>query len=196
MTAVPGDDTGVITLICDTCGSTANATDLLRDEDVVWPAVNDLGWSGSPFAIGTHRCPECADEAPGVEPLSLPDTTGASYDLRNIDELGTTVMTPLADLGQQMADTLRPALMSATAAGRHVVVDLHSVELIDPAGLGLLVRAHREARQHAGALFLAAPSRFVRTVLHTMRLDGVFPIFPDLATALHEGRPGRIRQTA
>jgi anti-sigma B factor antagonist len=194
MTAVPGDGTRVVTLICDTCGSTANATDVLRDEDVVWPAVNDLGWTGSPFATGAHRCPECASEKPGTEPPPLPASGGDSYDLRNLDDLRATVVTPLADLGQQMADTLRPALMSAAATGRHVVVDLRSAELIDPAGLGLLVRAHREARQHSGALHLVAPSRFVRTVLHTMRLDSVFPIFIDVSTALQDVRPGLVHE--
>ncbi|MDI5943965.1 STAS domain-containing protein, partial [Micromonospora sp. DH15] len=49
---------------------------------------------------------------------------------------------------------------------------------------GLLVRAHQEARQRGVVLCLAAPSRFVRTVLHTMRLDGLFPTFADQQEAL------------
>jgi anti-anti-sigma regulatory factor len=64
------------------------------------------------------------------------------------------------------------------------VVDLHAVTFIDSAGLGLLVRAHQEAKQHDGTFALAAPSRFVLTVLHTMRLDGVFRTFPDRRAAL------------
>ena len=35
-----------------------------------------------------------------------------------------------------------------------------------------------------GVLCLVAPSRFVLTVLHTMHVDGVFPIFDDDVTAL------------
>ncbi|MEV6305394.1 STAS domain-containing protein [Actinoplanes sp. NPDC051861] len=92
------------------------------------------------------------------------------------EEQDRVVLSPLADLADDVAEALRPALMSAAAAGRHVVVDLHAVHTIEPAALSLLVRAHREARQHGGTVSLAAPSRFVQTVLHTMRLDGVFPV--------------------
>ena len=102
-----------------------------------------------------------------------------AYSMREHDDLGLTVVSPLADLGPEVADELRPALMSAAAAGRHVIVDLQAVHTIEPAALSLLVRAHREARLHGGMLSLAAPSRFVRTVLHTMRLDGVFPILDE-----------------
>lgn len=51
--------------------------------------------------------------------------------------------------------------------------------VIDSAGLGLLVRAYRCTKRCGGGLSLVAPSRFVITVLHTMHLDGMFPIFPD-----------------
>jgi anti-sigma B factor antagonist len=91
-----------------------------------------------------------------------------------------------ADLDQRQADRLRPALLEAAEAGRDLVIDMRDAATIDPAGLGLLVRAHRSARQHGAALCLVAPSRFVLTVLHTMRLDGVFPIFPDQRTTLSE----------
>ncbi|MFI6064235.1 STAS domain-containing protein [Micromonospora sp. NPDC051227] len=56
----------------------------------------------------------------------------------------------------------------------------------DPTGLGLLVRAHPDARERGVTLCLAAPSRFIRTVLHTMRLDGAFPIFDSRDDALAE----------
>ncbi|MFC7534078.1 STAS domain-containing protein [Actinoplanes sp. GCM10030250] len=112
-------------------------------------------------------------------------TVDSYFSLREHDDVGMTVVEPLADLRDDVADMLRPALMSAAAAGRHVVVDMRAVHTIEPGGLSLLVRAHREARQHGGMLSLAAPSRFVLTVLHTMHLDGVFPILEDTLT----GRP-------
>jgi anti-sigma B factor antagonist len=91
-----------------------------------------------------------------------------------------------ADLDQRLTERLRPVLTEAAETGRDLVIDMRDAGTIDPAGLGLLVRAHRSARQHGATLCLVAPSRFVLTVLHTMRLDGVFPIFPDQRTALSE----------
>ncbi|KUL22379.1 STAS domain-containing protein [Actinoplanes awajinensis] len=104
--------------------------------------------------------------------------------LRHLDELRATVVAPLSDLDQQIVEVVRPVVMAAATAGRHVVLDLQGVGVVDSAGLGLLVRAHREARSHGASLLLVAPSRFVQTVLHTMRLDGVFPTFPDQPQAL------------
>ncbi|BEL05230.1 hypothetical protein Q0Z83_034210 [Actinoplanes sichuanensis] len=90
------------------------------------------------------------------------------------------------DLDQHLADEVRPAITEAAESGRDLVIDMGGSGTIDPAGLGLLVRAHRSARQNGATLCLVAPSRFVLTVLHTMRLDGVFPIYPDEATAVSD----------
>ncbi|MEU8241983.1 STAS domain-containing protein [Actinoplanes missouriensis] len=99
-----------------------------------------------------------------------------TYAVAQDEDLDAVIVTPLADLDRDVAEEIRPTLMSAAGAGRDVVVDLHAVHLIDSAGLGLLVRAHREAKRHGAQLSLAEPSRFVQTVLHTMRLDGVFSV--------------------
>ncbi|MEV6349888.1 STAS domain-containing protein [Actinoplanes sp. NPDC051851] len=187
MTAVTGDGTGVVTLICDNCGRTENSTDVLNDEDMVWPNLNELGWTGSPFAGGTHRCPSCSISIPrerrATRNEKIIQNPGA-FEVRRHDELRATVIAPLTDLDSLVADAVRPVVMSAATAGRNVVMDLAAVGFVDSAGLGLLVRAHREARHRGAALLLAAPSRFVQTVLHTMRLDGMFQTFPDRARAL------------
>ncbi|GIE28554.1 hypothetical protein Ait01nite_015990 [Actinoplanes italicus] len=91
-----------------------------------------------------------------------------------------------ADLDRHLAGQVRPIVKAAIDKGRHLVIDMHATQVIDSAGLGLLVRAHRSARRRGVTLCLVAPSRFVLTVLHTMHLDGVFPISPDQATALSE----------
>uniref|UniRef100_UPI003F49F243 STAS domain-containing protein n=1 Tax=Micromonospora chalcea TaxID=1874 RepID=UPI003F49F243 len=51
------------------------------------------------------------------------------------------------------------------------------------AGLGLRARAHQDARRDGRRLCLLSPSRFVLTVLHTMRLDGVFTVVDGRAPA-------------
>ncbi|MFC7547387.1 STAS domain-containing protein [Plantactinospora sp. GCM10030261] len=193
MTVVPDDER--MTLICDRCGDTISGTArVLPDAEVVWTLVSEHGWSGSPFATGPHHCPRCS-VLPPDPPLAR---ARAQHRNRNrlrhrdrdrggigVDRIaGITVVTAAGDVDAESADSLRNALQGAIQAGGHIVVDLTRVHLIDPTGLGLLVRAHRDARDRGAALALAAPSRFVRTVLHTMRLDGVFPIFDSRAEAL------------
>ncbi len=184
MTVVPGD-TGTV-VICDRCGTEDSAGGATQDSDLVWPLISGLGWTGSPFATGPHRCPGCTFAAPAQPPVADPGSRphGASYDIRTSDDSGAAVITPLTDLDVDLVERLRDDLMRAAALHGHVVVDLHAVRSIDSAGLGLLVRARQEAKQHEATFDLVAPSRFVLTVLHTMRLDGVFRAFPDLEAAL------------
>ena len=87
------------------------------------------------------------------------------------------------DLDLEVAPDLRDALSRAVGRHRGVVVDLTDAPRLDSAGLGVLIRARGRARHSGGVVCLVGPSRFVLTVLHTMHVDGVFPIFDDCATA-------------
>ena len=104
--------------------------------------------------------------------------------VREVSRSRVRVVVLRADLDRDLADRVRPALMEAANAGRDVIVDMRGVSIVDSAGLGLLVRAHRAAKRRGATLCLVAPSRFVQTVLHTMHLDGVFPVHRDVRTAL------------
>ncbi|GIJ30175.1 hypothetical protein Vqi01_53370 [Micromonospora qiuiae] len=180
MTVVPDDN--LMTLICDACGETTSGTaSVLPDAEVVWTLVSDHGWSGSPFATGPHRCPRCSTLPPGTNPLG-DRAGGPGVDAEHVGDVG--VLVDRDGLDPEADDTLRAALREAVEVAGTVVVDLAGVRVIDSVGLGLLVRAHREVRERDAQLCLAAPSRFIRTVLHTMRLDGVFPIFDTLDDAL------------
>ncbi|GAA2710530.1 STAS domain-containing protein [Micromonospora olivasterospora] len=172
MTVVPDDQR--MTLICDTCGDTDTGTAcVLPDAEVVWTLLAEYGWSGSPFATGPHRCPRCSPLPPGTRPRRADRDTTLGVDLPGV---------VAADLDD--GDALRCALRDAVEVGAYVVVDLSGVRTVDSDGLGLLVRAQRDARERGRALCLAAPSRFVRAVLHTMRLTGAFPLFDSPAAAL------------
>lgn len=83
-------------------------------------------------------------------------------------------------------DTARLRAVLVYAVERHpcVVVDLAALNTLDDTSLGLLVRAHRSARRQGGVVCLAGVSRVALTVLHTMRVDGLFPLFDDTAAAL------------
>lgn len=89
-----------------------------------------------------------------------------------------------ADLDAAVAPCLREILAATIDRHAHVVVDLAEVPTLGPEGLAVLVRAHRRARRLNGWVCFAAPSRFVVTVLHTMHVDGIFPIFDDCTEAL------------
>jgi anti-sigma B factor antagonist len=88
------------------------------------------------------------------------------------------------NLDATTAPDLRDALCRAVDRYAGVVVDLAGSPRVDPAGLGVLIRAHGRAKHRGGVICLVAPSRFVLTVLHTMHVDGVFPIFDECVTAL------------
>jgi anti-sigma B factor antagonist len=88
------------------------------------------------------------------------------------------------EIDATVADPLRRALAEAADRYGNVVLDLTGAPTLDSAGLGALVRAHRHARQRNAVLCLAAPSRYVMTVLHIMKVDVLFPTFDDCDSAL------------
>ena len=87
------------------------------------------------------------------------------------------------NIDKSLAPSLRDGLSWATDHHIGVVVDLAGASLIDPVGLGVLVRARSRARHRGTVLCLVAPSRYLMTVLHTMRVDVLFPTFPDCGSA-------------
>lgn len=187
MTVVPRS-AGAAVLICNRCGAEDQVAGSVTDSDVVWPLVATAGWTGSPFATGRHICSRCGEDA--VPEFSVPvhgpssPALGASYAVSSHDDVAVTVLTPLVDIDAGFVEVLRDGLNAALGARPHVMLDLHAVHLIDSMGLGALVRAHQEAKRGGGSLSLIAPSRFLLTVLHTMRLDALFPVYPDEQTAL------------
>jgi hypothetical protein len=60
MTAVPDPRAAGVQLICDGCGRAAAIDGCgFDDAGVVYVAAGMIGWSGSTFARGPHRCPGC-----------------------------------------------------------------------------------------------------------------------------------------
>jgi anti-anti-sigma factor len=69
------------------------------------------------------------------------------------------------DVDDDVVPALRSTLDSAVALRPFVIVDLTMAGAITSPGLGTLVRARNAVRRRGGELLLAAPSRFVQTVL-------------------------------
>lgn len=190
MTVVPGLRAATVNLICDHCGDSVEEIAVLPEPEVVWTVLHEHGWDGSPFAVGPHRCPGCttaslvAPAEPAADRPPAPHTDPEGWRVDVADLPGTRVLTPSGDIDVLVADVLREALAAAVDGDRDVVLDLSRVGLLDSTGLGLLVRAHRDSRQQGRTFCLVAPSRFVLTVLHTMRLESVFLVFDHRAQAL------------
>jgi anti-anti-sigma factor len=191
MTAMPNTAAESVSLLCDQCGTLLVAAAAnLREPDVVWPVLREHGWTGSPFTTGVHHCQQCAarPDAEAAEGRTSDGTDDASAsrswhaDLQLAD--GAVVLTPSGDITTAVADEFRRRITEALRVSPTLIIDLSAAPVIDPGGLAALVRGHCEARDRDGALCLVAASRFIVTALHTMRLDAVFPVFPDRRTAV------------
>ncbi len=79
---------------------------------------------------------------------------------------------------------IRRTLLDAVAERVNVFVDLAEVTYIDSSGIACLVEALQTARNHGANLALIAVSRQAMRVLELARLDMVFSIHDDLASAL------------
>ncbi len=79
---------------------------------------------------------------------------------------------------------IRRRLLDAVAERVSVFVDLSEVTYIDSSGIACLVEALQTARNHGANLGLVAVSRQAMRVLELARLDMVFSIHDDLASAL------------
>lgn len=90
------------------------------------------------------------------------------------------------ELDVDSAPELRRALIEAIDehSGRPLVVDLEGVDLIDSAGLGVLVGGLKRAKDREGELVLVATGRSVTKVLDLTGLTRVFEIHPSRAAAL------------
>ncbi len=83
---------------------------------------------------------------------------------------------------------IRKTLLAAVAGKRDVFVDLSEVTYIDSSGIACLVEALQTARNHGADLGLVSVSRQAMRVFELARLDMVFSIHEDLASALKAGK--------
>ncbi len=81
----------------------------------------------------------------------------------------------------RIADSLRK--MIATQPPQ-VVVDLSKVSYIDSSGLAVLIEGMQNVNGYGGKFSLAGLQATVLPIFEIARLDQVFKIFPDVATAL------------
>ena len=61
---------------------------------------------------------------------------------------------------------------------RKVVLDLHDVDFMDLHGLGVIMRATRQARSDGGSFALARPAHCVRRLVELVHAEKEIPVLP------------------
>jgi anti-sigma B factor antagonist len=88
------------------------------------------------------------------------------------------------DVDNDTAPQLREAIAAAFGEGvQRVVVDLSETDFLDSSGLGALVGASKEHSDES-ALRLVCPRPQLRKLFEISRLNEIFEIFDDVASAL------------
>lgn len=103
------------------------------------------------------------------------------------ESAGRLIVALEGEIDLEQAGAVRRALLDSLKKGDHVLVDLSQVTYIDSSGIASLVEGLQVAKKQKGELALVAVSLRVRRVLELARLDKVFQIHPDLATATRAG---------
>jgi anti-anti-sigma factor len=105
-----------------------------------------------------------------------------SIELDRRGELAVVNLGGAATIDQ--ADRLSYELRSIAAEPfRRIVLNLADLDFICSMGLGALIVAHVVSQKRKAQLVLAAPQPAIRELLETTRLNMIFPVFADVASA-------------
>jgi anti-sigma B factor antagonist len=100
------------------------------------------------------------------------------------EQSGRTVVALKGEIDMEEAPTVRRTLLDSLKQKRDILVDLSEVTYIDSSGIASLIEGLLAARKQKNNLALVSVSRGTRRVLELARLDKVFTMHADLATAL------------
>lgn len=107
----------------------------------------------------------------------------------SITELsGRTVLALKGEIDIEEAPTVRRTLLDSLKQKRDILVDLSEVTYIDSSGIAILIEGLQAARKQKNDLALVSVRQGARRVLELARLDEVFTMHADLATALAAAR--------
>ncbi|HKP25831.1 MAG TPA: STAS domain-containing protein [Dongiaceae bacterium] len=100
------------------------------------------------------------------------------------EQSGRTVVALKGEIDMEEAPKVRRTLLDSLKQKRDILVDLSEVTYIDSSGIASLIEGLQAARKQKNDLALVSVSQRARRVLELARLDKVFTIHADLATAL------------
>lgn len=94
-----------------------------------------------------------------------------------IPERSKAVIQPEGDLVSISLPPLRSKMREIVGSGiRHLTVDLAKVQMVDSAGLGLLMSAHNSLRKTGGQLAVIHASEDILQLFQTMRFHQHFSV--------------------
>ncbi|HVJ43533.1 MAG TPA: STAS domain-containing protein [Dongiaceae bacterium] len=94
------------------------------------------------------------------------------------------------EIDLETAPAVRKALLENLKKGRNLLIDLAKVSYIDSSGIASLVEGLQVARKQGNDLALVSVSQRAHRVLELARLDKVFTLHADLASALRDRTSG------
>jgi anti-sigma B factor antagonist len=97
---------------------------------------------------------------------------------------GRIVIALSGEIDLETAPAVRKALLDNLKGGKDLLIDLAQVTYIDSSGIASLVESLQLARKQGHDVALVAVSPRALRVLELARLDKVFTIHADLASAL------------
>ena len=97
----------------------------------------------------------------------------------------TVVVAPSGEVDLSRSPKLRNVLRDAQSSRpKRVVIDLSDVEYMDSSGVATLVEAFQVARRNGSKMVLCGLMDRVKSIFEIAKLDSVFTITADRATAL------------
>lgn len=88
-------------------------------------------------------------------------------------------------MGGPDADAVRDTILSILNQGfKRILVDLKDVSWVNSTGLGILISSHITTSNNGGQLKLMQVSKRIESIFMVTRLNTVFQVFEDEASAL------------
>lgn len=85
----------------------------------------------------------------------------------------------------EVSSQVRHAIVGlANELVRLIILDLSDLDFIDSNGLGGVIAGHLKLRHNRGVIRVVNPSPAITELLQVTKLTQIFPIFPDLTSAL------------
>jgi anti-sigma B factor antagonist len=102
-------------------------------------------------------------------------------------ENGIQIIALQGEIDMHSAAGLRERLLGALRHNQSVIIDMSAVKFVDSSGIAILVEGYKVAKNNAQGFALAGINPAPMQVMQLTRLDKVFPIFPDIASAIKAG---------
>jgi len=96
---------------------------------------------------------------------------------KTLSQDATAVLQPEGDLVAAKLPALRAKLRELVAAGvLHLTLDLAATQMVDSAGIGLLISAHNSLKKAGGELTVIHASKDIFDLFRTMRIHQHFSV--------------------